>query len=217
LSSLAAQAGPYHRVVVASREPTAYQTKPKQYIPAIAYVNTMRDPALAKPMEGILRGIALTAGNAYNPKSFEETHAGVRIVGYRFPENVTVADDPNNTRYNFTPCFAAVGNQYLMCSTIEFGREMVELLQREAESSRSGPHPHPFRTRLYADGGVGLLHAFEDQVLGQIVLDQAVKPDEARQQFEALTAWARRLGQVELKSEYRDKEFRFDVEWKMKK
>src|SRR5260221_11817374 len=118
----------------------------------------MRDPALAKPMEGILRGVALLAGNAYKPKVFEETHAGVRIVGYRFPEDVTVPDDPDGTRFNFTPCFAAAGNQFVMCSNIELCRQIVDLMQREAENSQRGTHPYPFRSRLYASGGVELLH-----------------------------------------------------------
>jgi hypothetical protein len=214
LATLYAQAGPWHRVVVAHRETTSgYSAKPKVYYPSIAYINTMRDPAVARPIEGILRGIALLAGNPYKAKIFEEMHGDIKIVGYRFPENIEVADDPEGIRYNFTPCFAAVGNQFLMCSTLEFCHEMIPLLQNESAGSA---HSSPFRMRLYGAGGSDLVRGFEEQVLGQIILDQAVKPAEARQQLEALMAWLRRLGTVELRSEYLDKEFRFDVEWKLK-
>jgi hypothetical protein len=217
LATLYAQAGPWHRVVVAHREPTGYGTKPKQYYPAIAYVNTMRDPALAKPMEGILRGIALAVGSQFKAKVFEETRGAVKIVGYRFPEDVHVPDDAEGLRFNFTPCFAAVKNQFLMCSTIEFCREMIDLLQREFESSQSNAHTSPFRSKFYGTGAAELVRGFEEQILGQIILDQAVKPGEGRQQMEALMAWLHRLGTLELRSEYLEKEFRFDVEWRRKK
>src|SRR5207244_9844355 len=136
-----------------------------------------RDPQFAKTMETILRVVALLVGNPYKPRLFDEIHAGVKIVGYRFAENREVPDDPDNLRYNFSPCFATVGNQFVMASTVEFCREIVDLLQKEFESSQSHWGPSPFHSKFYASGGVDLLRAFEEQVLGRIVLDQAVKPE----------------------------------------
>lgn len=217
LNKIYAQSGPYHRVVVANkaRSNASYQTG--QYYPHIAYINSMREPELGKSMDTILRSIALAVGNPYKPRLFDEVHAGVKIVGYRFAPNREVADDPTNVRYNFTPCFCAVHNQFVMCSNIEYCREIVELLQKEFESSKRTASDSPFHSKLYGAGGAELLRAFEEQVLGQIVLDQAVKPAEAQKQLQALMDWARKLGQVELRSSYLDNEFRFDVEWSLNK
>jgi hypothetical protein len=61
-----------------------------------------------------------------------------------------------------------------------------------------------------------VLKAFEAQLLAQIVLDQAVKPADAKKQADLLTKWVRNLGSVEIRSEYTDKDLRFHLEWKMK-
>ena len=177
----------------------------------------MRDPQFGKSAEGVIRGVALLAGGQFNLKMSDEMHNGVKLVGYRFPEDRTVAEDAENIRFNFTPCFATVGNQFMVASTIEFGREMVDLLQKEFESSQSSGHPAALRTKFHAAGGVDLLKAFEDQVLGQIILDQAVKPAEAKKQAEQLMNWVRRLGTLELRTGYYDRiPLRFGMEDEVK-
>jgi hypothetical protein len=168
-------------------------------------------------MEGVLRAAALLAGTQFNLKLAEETYEGVKIVGYRFPEKGNVASDPDGIRFNFSPCFAAVGDQFAMCSTIEFGHEIVKLLQKEAASPAKAANSSPLCTRLYGPGAVDLVRGFEEQVLGQIILDEAVKPEDAHRQMQALADWLRRLGQLEFRSVYLDKEYRFDIEWRRSK
>jgi hypothetical protein len=214
LETLFAFSGPYHRLVAAERQQTAYKVKPNQHLPAFAAVTSMRDPQFGKSAEGVLRGIALLAGTQFGLKMFDETRGGVKIVGYRFPDDRSEPQDPENIRFNFAPCFAVVHNQFMVASTIEFGREIVDILQKEFESSQSNGHPAALRTKFHASGGVDLLKAFEDQVLGQIILDQAVKPAEAKKQAEQLMNWVRRLGTLEVRSGYYDKEYRFDLEWR---
>ncbi|MFL5342249.1 MAG: DUF3352 domain-containing protein [Gemmataceae bacterium] len=217
LAKLYAQAGPYFRFVVAHQEKVGYGVKPKQYVPAFALVNSMRDPQFAKSIEGVLRAAALLAGSQANLKLVEETHAGVKIVGYRFPEKGTLAADPENLRFNFSPCFCSVGNQFAACSTLEFCRDVIDALQKEQKSSQQPAEPIGLRTRVYASGGAALLKAFEDQVLGQIILDQAVKPAEAHKQLAQLMAFVQRLGRGELRIESAATEYRLDLEWQMKK
>ena len=48
----------------------------------------------------------------------------------------------------------------------------------------------------------------------QTILDQAVPPDAARKQVEALVQWIRGLGEVDLSEAYTANEFRFDLRWK---
>jgi len=49
------------------------------------------------------------------------------------------------------------------------------------------------------------------------VLDQAVTPEAAREQVEALVGLVRRLGALDTEIVYEAKQFRYDVRWKMGK
>jgi hypothetical protein len=217
LANLFAQSGPTHRFVAAVQEKASYSTKPKQILPNFAFVTSMRDKQFAKSMEGVLRAAALFGGRQLDMKLVDEEHNGVKIVGYRFSEDKPNTSDPDGIRFNFSPCFATVGDQFAVCSTIEFGREIVDLLKKEQAQPNQDASPSPLRSRLYGNGAVDLMRAFQDQVLGQIILDQAVKPEEGRRQMGMLEDWVRRLGQLEFRSEYLEKEYRFDIEWRRAK
>src|SRR5262245_36557277 len=131
----------------------------------------MRDPEFGRAMEAILRAVALFTSFQTKLKMAEEDVDGVKLVGYRFPENGTLANDPNNIRFNFSPCFAVVGDQFFAASTVELGRELVGVLKQPAAGA---PAPTTAaQSRLYASGGAALLKAFEDQVLVQAALERA--------------------------------------------
>lgn len=215
LGKLFSQVGSNHRVVIAHQQKPGYGVKPKEYAPNFAVVTTMRDPEFGKSMNTILRSAALVGGLQANLKLAEESHAGVKIVGYRFAESGSLPNDTENYRFNFSPCFAVVGDQFLGCSTIEFARDMVDLLQKEQRSSRR-VSSSPLQLRLYSAGAVNLLKGFEDQVLGQIILDQAVKPAEGKKQLDQVSKFIGQIGRIEMHSEYRDTEYRFEIEWKAK-
>ncbi len=216
LGKLFAQAGSNHRFVVAHQETTSYSIKPKQYAPNFAIVSKMRDPQFGKSMDSVLRAAALLAGVQVKLKMVEEDRGAVHIVGERFSEKGEFPNDPENLRFNFSPCFAVVNDQFLFCSTMEFAHEMIDLLQKEFESSKRHVSRSPLQLRLYSAGAEKLLKAFEDQLLAQIILDQAVKPAQGRKQFDALTQWVSKLGQVRVQSEFGEKDYRIDVEWKRK-
>ena len=40
-------------------------------------------------------------------------------------------DDVNDLRFNFSPCFCRVGNQYVVSSTLELCRELIDMLVKE--------------------------------------------------------------------------------------
>ena len=217
LGKLYAQIGPQHRFVVAHQEKVGYSIKPGQYVPAFALVSSMRDPQFAKSMDGVLRAVALLVGAQAKLKLVEETYAGTKITGYRFPEDGKLPNDPNNIRFNFSPCFTSVGDQFIACSTLEFCHDVIDALSKEQPRSLAQTSPAGLRTRFYSEGGATLLKAFEDQLLGQIILDQAVKPAEAKKQVEQLMQWVRKLGFGELRIESAAKEYRLDLEWQLKK
>jgi hypothetical protein len=193
-SQLVTYAGPYHRLVAVNQSTSVYHTAPKSRIPAFAYVLSLREPArFNRAVNAILRGAAFLVGFQYRLKLVEEKHGAYTIVGYRFPENAKLPQDTNNLRFNFSPCFVTVGDQFLASSTIELGRQMVDLLQQEKQAGRKGS-PDQTQERVYAAGAADALGIFRDQIRTRFVLGQALSPQEARAQAQAALDWVGRLG-----------------------
>jgi len=217
LSNLLTKAGAYHRIVVAHQEKRSYKKAPKLLLPAFAAVIEMRDPdGFSRSMETLLRAAALGLGNQYKLKLTEEKHGNYEIVGYLFPEKIALKEDVSDLRFNFSPCFVRVGNQFVVSSTLELAHELIDLLEKEAKSSVKGSAAAS-RTQVYASGGVEILKDFEDQLMTQIILGQAVPADEARKQVQALTDLVRQLGMLQIETTYSAKEYHFDIRLKMSK
>jgi hypothetical protein len=208
-SKLLSQVGPYQRIVVAHQPRPGYKVVPKQSIPAFAVVVEQRDPDFGKAVEAAVRGAALLAGTQFKVKLVEEKHGDVTLVGYRFPEDVKQPQDVNDLRFNFSPCLFAVGNQFVLCSTLELGHELIDLLKKETEGDG---HLATVRTQLYAAGGAELLKAFEKQILTQTILDQAIPAEAAARQVNAFIELVRQLGVLRYDVAFGAKEFRFDLQ-----
>jgi hypothetical protein len=211
LSELLTEAGPYHRFVAAAQTKSGYPRHTNQIVPAFAYNVSMRDPRFGQTMNGLLRAVALFAGVQAKLKLVEETVDGVPLVGYRFPEDGSLPGDVNNIRFNFSPCFAAVGDQFFAASTIEMGREMIHTLKKPA--SNAPANYTAGRSWLSAAGGTALLKAFQDQLLTQASFDRAATIDEVRPEVEKFMAWVGKLGVLDFDTEYRPHEFRFEIKW----
>jgi hypothetical protein len=211
LSELLTQSGPYHRFVAAAQEKCGYAKHPQQTIPAFAYAISMRDPGFGQSLEAILRASALFAGGQYRLKMVEEEIDGVKLVGYRFPEDGSVPGDTQNIRFNFSPCFAAVGDQFFAASTIEFGREMVGVLKRPGGQAPAATTADV--SRAYAAGVSALLKVLEDQILVQAALSASATLDEARQEVQAFINLLNGLGRLDMQTDYLPREFRFEVQW----
>jgi hypothetical protein len=193
-SQLANYAGPHHRIVAVNQATSVYHRAPKTRIPAFAYVLSLREPArFGRAINAILRGAAFLFGFQYKLKMVEEKHGGYTIVSYRFAEDAKVPQDQGGFRFNFSPCFVTVGDQFLASSTIELGREMVDVLQQEKQSGKKGS-PDQTQEHVYAAGAAELLGIFKDQIRTQLILGQALSPEEARAQTKALLDWVGRLG-----------------------
>jgi hypothetical protein len=217
MSKLFSQSGPYHRIVVVNQPKYGYKVTPKANVEAFAVVSELREPeAFAKSLEPTLRGAALLASTQVKLKLAESTHAGCKIVGWRFPEDAPLKIDVNDLRFGFSPCFTRVGNQFVVCSTVELCEEMIDILQKEAKEGARG-EAAVSRMRLYADGLADQLSTVEDILVTQAVLDQALSADEARTQVRAALSLLRRLGSVSLEADLRSKEFHYDFRIKMTK
>jgi hypothetical protein len=217
MSKLLTQAGPYQRFVAVNQPKVPYKTQPKTPVGAFALVTELREPeAFGKSIGPILRGAAFLASFQVKLKLVEEKHNGCSIVGYRFPEDAPLKVDVNDLRFNFSPCFTRVGDQFVLCSTLELCREMIDLLKKEGTSPERGVASTE-RMRFYAEGTADSLLAGEDALIAQTVLDQAVSPEEARQQARAFAAWVRQLGTLTQATTYTDKEFHYDIRLKTAK
>ena len=211
ISKLLMEAGARHRFVAAYQEKAGYKKQPKTALPAFAFVAELRKPdEFSRTMEGVLRGVALFGGRQAGLKLAEEKYKGCKLVGYRFDEERKVKQDVNDLRFNFSPCFARVGDSFVFCSTIELGRELIDLLQAEAGAS-SKLTGMVNRTRLYASGGVALLKSFEDQLVTQTILSQAVPLEEAKAQVQALLRLLDQTSGISLETTYAPKEFHYDI------
>lgn len=206
--------GPYHRIVVANAETLPYKTEPAVRLPAFGYATSMRDPQFGRSVESIVRGGAIIATLQFGLKSVDETHAGVKIVGYRFPENKPLADDPDGLRFNFEPCFAVVGDQFVAASTIAMCKKMIDEVKRTADKPAS---PAVWRGQGYAGGLAAAVAGLPEPQITEVVLTQGVGIAEARKQIAELTAWLRTLGTARVEIDERAAEYRFDVVWEYKK
>ena len=217
LSKVLMAAGPYHRIVVAQQDKRPYKKTPKTLLPAFAFITEMRDAdGFSRAVEAGLRTAALFAGGQVGLELAEEKYKDVQLVAYRFKETTEVKQDIDDIRFNFTPCFVRVGNQFVICSTVDLCKELVDLLQSEAKQPET-VSPATSLDKFYAGGVADILTAFEDQLAVQAVLDQAVPLDEARQQVKGFIALVRGMGSLSQELIIESKMSRYDIRAKAKK
>ena len=96
----------------------------------------MRDPKFVKSVENVFRAAGIIGSLQFGLKMKEHEHDGVKIVAYRFPENKPLPDDPDGLRFNFEPCFAVVGDELCVASTLELGKKLVTELKSRQEGRR---------------------------------------------------------------------------------
>jgi hypothetical protein len=222
LNKLFAQAGAHWRFFAAYQTPAGDRPLKRGPFDYLGYglVVDMRDPVFAKHMDGILRGAALLAGFQTPLKLVEEKHGDVTLVGYRI--TAEPGKGPAGRRavflYGASPCFARVGDRFLVCSTLELGKEVIDQLRQEiAETGKRIPDQAAVRSQWYAAGGADILHALEDQLLAQTILNQALSPAEAKAQVHHFIDWVRTTGVLETRGEYGAKDFHFDIRYSAKK
>ncbi len=215
LDKLFVQSGVHHRLVAVSGGGNqGYKTEPKVKLPAFAYVGSMRDEAFGKSLQALIRAGAFLASTQFPLKLFEEKYGDRPLFGYRFPdEDKQLGIDPQNLRFNFTPTFAQVKNQFVAASSVELCKELIDILEKE---DRARPITQNMQMRLYAKGGADFLNASPEALLTQTILNQAVPEAEAKRQVEELLKYVKSLGVVRLETNYSAKVFRFDIEWRIR-
>lgn len=211
LSTLLESAGAYHRLVVVNPAVRGYRKEPRSRVPAFAFVTELRQPErFGKAMDTLLRTAAVASSVPFHLALAEEKHHGHDLVGYRFDEKAVVKQDVDEVRYNFSPCFVRVGNQFVFCSTIELGRELIDLLAAEQTSLPRGERAL-LHDRLSSAGLAAFLREQTDALVMQAILDRAVSPATARAQVEQFLRLLEGAGTLERQTTLDPSGLRFDV------
>jgi len=161
-------------------------------------------------METVLRAGALFGGSKICLTLAEMKYKDLNIVAFRFDEEKQVKQDVNDIRFNFTPCFVRVGNQFVFCSTVDLCKELVDLLQAEAKAPAQMTAA-TIRDKFYSTGVAEILKAFEDQLAVQGALDQGIPADKAKEQVRAFIAIVRNLGAFTAEATFEEKAFRYEL------
>ncbi len=155
-SQLLDLSGTHQRFVVVKQQDRGYKFKAPDYQPAYALVLEPRDAeAFEKALDGPLGGLSFLAGLKAPMTKFEEEHGHSKISGYRFIENDGNKSLDDGVLFNFTPCRARVGSQYIISSTVELARLLVDEIEKansqqqasDAGSERSGDPSKPLELR----------------------------------------------------------------------
>ena len=210
LGELVQMWGPYHRIVVANHDRRPYKTEPGLKLPAFGYVATMRDPKFGENIGPVLQGAALVGTLQFGMKSAEVQHEGVALMSYRFPENKELAEDTANIRYNFEPCFAIVGDEVVIASTVELGKKLIAELKKPRPKSS----PSLWQGKAAAAAATYVLGGGEpDTLITDAVLGRGVSLSQARQEVDQLTTWIGTLGSARIELDMTSTEYRLDVVW----
>lgn len=209
LSQLFEKSGSQYRFVITQpSEPIYKNKKPQQKLQAYGLVHKMRDPSLGRSLDRMLRAVAILGAAKFNVKMVEEKHGDVTLVTYRFPEDGELKQDKGDIRFNFTPCFAQVGNQFLVASTVELGRDLITCLQHEQKRKAGHSLMH---AKLYSAGLAVALESNKEQLVTQFVLGQAQPIDQARKQVDQLIDLVRGLGTADIETIYQPNDFRMNI------
>ncbi|MBM3992985.1 MAG: hypothetical protein FJ303_02345 [Planctomycetes bacterium] len=214
LAKLFKAMGPHHRLVFAQQKERPYKVKPAAPFPAVALVVDMRDQTFAKDMNSIFRAAALLATFQVGLTLKEEKYKGCDLVSYYFSETKKFDGDPTGIRFNFSPTYVTVGNQFVMSGTAELARDLIDLLQAERIQQAS---PASMQTRFYSSGLGEIIRMNQDQTLTQLILSYALPPKTAAEELRRILDWVDQLGTLRLESTYGANDFRYDVFWQPKK
>jgi hypothetical protein len=214
LGTLLQQSGPYHRLVFAHTGENLYSVEPGQPIPIPAYVVNVRDPKFVESLDAILRGAALLAGNQMGGlKQSDVEIDGLKVNVYRINEKPTTAvADANGIRFNFAPCYAAVGESFVVAGSPGTLKALIPELKKPSVVG----HPAVWRNKLYAAGGAAFLAAHPEPAITETILGQGVGLAEAKKQVAELTRWLATLGTAGVEIDHGSDAVTIAVEWKLK-
>ncbi|VTS07230.1 hypothetical protein [Tuwongella immobilis] len=211
LSKILTSFGPHHRIVVAQVPRSTYATaKPNTELPDSAFVTTIPEASNRQAINAALRAGGLALSTVVKTRYTQEKIGEVTLVGYRFDEKTPLPDDEENLRYNYSPCFAFVGDQLIVASSLDLGRVLIADLQnpKGKPSQKSN-----MQMGFYAEGIAKLVTRAPESLITQAILSRALTIEEAKKEVEQGIAWLNRLGKIGITTEYLPKSFELSFTW----
>ena len=204
------QMGPYHRLVMLDRVAPLYKASPEQPIPGFAYIGTMRDPAYAKTATGVLRAAALIGTPSSGLTMTEQTIESVNVVVYRFSEAKQLQDDLEGLRFQFSPCFAIVGDNLVVGSRPDVLAPVIIALRTEKKSEGD---PAVWRAKAYGNGVAGLIGKIPEPLVTNLMLTRNLSLKAAEAETKQIAAWFETLGAVEFRLDHRERDYEMKLQW----
>jgi hypothetical protein len=196
-SELLSYVGVNQRYVVSQQRQTNYEVKPQNRIPAFAVVLELdQAEEFHKAIEPRLRTLGLLATTQVKMKLAEEKVGEHKLVGYRFEEDTRNKAIQGGVLFNFSPCFARVGNQMIFSSTLELGRDLVPLVgnAKTINGSQSLISQEVFHWAGLSD----FFDTVKDNLVGQNILESGNTPEEAKREVELFLKMLSKLGTIEV-------------------
>jgi hypothetical protein len=172
----------------------------------------MREPEkLATTASAALRAAAFAAGLKVKMSLVEEKVGDITLVGYRFADDQPESlGEVRNVLPYYSPCFARVGDQFFVCSTLELGRDLVGILKAEKKTRSTDA----VNSRIYGAGGAEYFQSFDQVLITQSVLDRAMSVADATAETKAGLALLRSLGPLDVRVRYDAERFNYDFRLK---
>ena len=205
-------AGARQRIVVARQSNTGYKLTPKQLIPAFALV--MQSPSaeeFATAIDGPIRGLAFFGQIQYSMLPIEEEHGGAKVVGYRFVENDATKYRNDGYLFNFSPCRARLGDQFIVSSTKELTEQLIDELGKQS-LEKIGRDPYATQLSSFTWHGLSkYLDGIRKQLVTQNMLEQGNKPADAANEVSLFLDLLDHLGRIEMTNRYEPGQYDIDV------
>ncbi|MFT3882244.1 MAG: hypothetical protein QM703_21660 [Gemmatales bacterium] len=198
LGSLLNTLGARHRIVVASQRESGYKSKPKTVYPAFAFVAECNNPdQFSKIIAVPLRTAGFFLSTQVTMKLIDETYHGSKITSYRFAENEKNHGYDQGTLFNYSPSFARIGNFFVISSTVELCKDLIDELQHPTSASSTVDHAD-FRQR-FSWSALSQAVAAERPLLASILtLRHGGAVERVDEQINALLKLLDRLGTLDL-------------------
>jgi hypothetical protein len=206
-------AGTRHRIVVARQDKTGYSFQSDTHYPAAAWVLELRSPeAFEKAIDKPITGIAFLAGLQIPLAPVDETYHGVKISGYRFVENDANKARNGGALFNFSPCRARVGNQYIVSSTLDLTKKLIDAVQEESSAApASSSVVTTLQSRLYWGGVSNYLGGIKKQMITRNMLEQGNSLEGAAKEVSLFLSLIDQLGKLESSTRIEPNRYEFNV------
>lgn len=203
LGDLLQMLGPHVRVVVARQQEVVYLTPVAERLPAIALAVDLQDERkfreqVVSPLERLVSGIVLSISGEFRVLE----HRGTPLANVRFAESNPPVEPAQRGIYNFNPAWTVVEGHFIVGSSAEIVRDVIDEVKRTAEEARpsagdvvrvTSGMDFSFEELILA------LKPFQSGLIQSMMAKHGLTPTQAEQELRVLEGLLKRLGGVSLR------------------